>query len=339
MSVFGNMRCAPGARFFAFFVLAQVACGEQSVSVLTPRDSRDGSADTVNDVSIDASDAPGGEGGEPPEASSDNAPPRDQSSDVLDARADIAADGDAQRDVSDGAVDRIDAGSDAEGGAPEGGGPTTGCLPLGMSCSFAGECCTLSCPSIAPRVCASGPTCSLAGADCTNNADCCTNLCVGAKCEAVPAGACRPAGELCSVAGDCCGGKCSPSGGTSRCALLNDCRVLGEVCAKNDDCCSRRCGPGPGGPSVCIAAPACDAPGNTCRAQPGDRCTVNADCCSAPCGAGVDGVLRCLSMCRGECALCSEDRDCCTGLSCIADGAGNPRCGTRPVQSTSTSLR
>jgi hypothetical protein len=328
VSLFGKTRCARGARFFAFFALAQVACGEQSVSVLTPRDSRDGSVDTTDDVSIDAADDEAGS--EPPEASIDNGPPPDRSSDVVfDGRADVSfdADADATRDASDGATDRND-------GAPEGGGPTTGCLPFGMSCSFAGECCSLSCPSIAPRVCASGPTCALAGADCANNADCCSNLCIGAKCEAVPAGLCRPAGELCSVAGDCCAGKCSPSGGTSRCALLNDCRVLGEVCAKNDDCCSRKCGNGPQGPSVCLAAPACDAPGNACRGQPGDRCAVNADCCSAPCTTGVDGVLRCVAICRGECALCSEDRECCTGLACVADGVGDMRC-RRPVPSPS----
>jgi hypothetical protein len=329
---FGNMRCTRGVRFFALFMLAQAACGEQSVSVLTPRDPRDGSADSAPDASVDAIE----EGGtEPPEASSDNAAPADTSPDgVPDVRIDVAIDssGDGAPDSS---IDRSDVASDgASDGAGEGGGPTVGCLPLGMSCSFAGECCSLACPSIAPRVCASGPICTLSGVQCDNNADCCTNKCIGGNCEAVPAGVCRPAGELCSVAGDCCGGKCAATGGGSRCALLNECRVLSEVCAKNDDCCSRVCGSGPQGPSVCIVAPACDAPGNACRAQPGDRCTLNADCCSAPCGAGVDGVLRCgTTACRGECVKCSEDRECCTGMACVADGTGYLRCRTRPVQS------
>jgi hypothetical protein len=299
------------------------ACGNQSVNVLTSRDARDAAID--------------GEAGEPPpDTSVDDAPttPDAVFDGVVDLSIDVTIDAsvDAPRDLSsDPTMDRsIDVSSDGALDVPPDRNPT-GCFAVGGSCSFAAQCCTLACPDGMPRVCGSGPTCAPAGQDCVSNADCCGNRCVSAKCEGIPVGACRPAGELCSAAGDCCGGVCAPSGGASRCALLDACRVVGEVCVTNADCCSQVCGANSQGLSVCVAAPACDAPGNSCSRQGGDRCAVDAQCCSGACRAQVDGVLRCtITTCGGECAACSEDRDCCAGATCGADGMGYLRCRPRP---------
>jgi len=300
------------------------ACGNQSVNVLTSRDAAvdaeagkslpdtsiddapntpDALADGATETSIDAVD---GTADTPPDVSSDVA---------IDRSLDVS--GDVSRD-RDGPVD-----------VPPDRNPT-GCFAVGGSCSLAAQCCTLACPDGVPRVCASGPTCAPAGKDCISNADCCGNRCVGAMCEGVPMGVCLPAGELCSAAGDCCGGVCAPSGGVSRCALLDACRVVGEVCVTNANCCSQVCGVNSNGLNVCLAAPACDAPGNSCTRQGGDRCTADAQCCSTACRASVDGVLRCTTtMCGGECAACSEDRDCCAEATCGADGMGYLRCRPR----------
>jgi hypothetical protein len=160
---------------------------------------------------------------------------------LRDAAGGGAADDDGAPDA-----DSVDASFDGSGG--------NGCLSLGANCSFAAECCSLSCPTSADQRCATGPLCAPAGGSCASNADCCANRCESNVCLGVIPPACLPAGERCSSAAECCGALCLAldSGGT-RCALSGTCRPLGETCGRHSDCCSSHCGgPDPRGVQICV---------------------------------------------------------------------------------------
>jgi hypothetical protein len=290
-------------------MLAPPACGNESINVLAPRDAR---ADTVaDDAAPDVSvDAPSPDDGTMEDRPGVDGPAADIS--IMDGPAMDAPTVDIQT-------------TDA---------PTIGCGAPGDSCSFAGKCCSLSCPNPSPgaaRVCAADGICATVDEKCGNNTDCCSNRCTGDICE-LPAGRCRPAGEFCGRDDECCGNVCTvpAAGGPTRCArLAGACRVFGEVCVMNAECCSGRCNPDGAGNQFCAHAPPCGIGGNMCRGQAGDRCELTdgaTDCCSAACIPGGEGPPRCAPQsCRGECALCAENRDCCTG-QCIADDSGYRRC-------------
>jgi hypothetical protein len=293
------MRRAHDTPWFAVataLALSLVACGEQSINVLAPRD---GGADA----------GPGDDVG-PDMGPSD----------------DISVDGGPTEDTRDTSMDLP--------GAVD--GPTTGCLGFGLPCSYAGACCSLAClpgPPGMPSTCGSNPICAVAGQSCGNNADCCSDLCVSAICIGVTSGKCLPAGESCSGDSDCCGSKCGSvdGGATTRCAPLGTCKVLGEICRTQLDCCSGAWALDDRNVQVCVAAPPCGLGGNTCRGQMGDRCGQDAECCTGRCSIGDEGVSRCSSAaaCGVECELCDQGPECCSGR-CMGDESGYRRCENPP---------
>jgi hypothetical protein len=313
------VRHTPRAAWLAAggWVLVATACGNESVNVLAPRDAsvEVEAKDDAADVSVDAL----------PDVS------REASVEV---NVDVFVDMGSIDTSMDLAIEAGPADVAVDPPGPRDGGPT-GCRSPGETCTFAGACCTLSCSQVGaprdPRTCAAGPICVVAGDDCLDNEDCCSNRCEGRRCLGVSPDACWPAGELCTATSDCCGGICAAAdAGAHRCKRLSGCRVVGEMCGTRSDCCSGRCELDDRGQvHVCIQAPQCGPAGRMCFAQMGDRCRSTADCCGGECSVGDDGVDRCAplptSTCGAPCAICAGDPDCCS-KSCIVDESGYKLC-------------
>ncbi|OGR15056.1 MAG: hypothetical protein A2341_05650, partial [Deltaproteobacteria bacterium RIFOXYB12_FULL_58_9] len=204
--------------------------------------------------------------------------------------------------------------------------PPLGCMADGSVCDFAGQCCSLYCNG---GVCASGGMCSIVGAGCALDADCCSNNCVGTTC-ALSGGSCRPGGEVCGNDGDCCTNTCVADGtGISRCMMYSLCRITGEVCLADTDCCSRKCEPQGSGVSVCETLNYAGSDPKACFVV-GEYCTTNPTCCSQACrmAAGEpSNDKRCefLGGCRMVGDICARDTDCCS-FACMNTPDGAKRC-------------
>ncbi|MFO0626922.1 MAG: hypothetical protein U0325_15025 [Polyangiales bacterium] len=182
---------------------------------------------------------------------------------------------------------------------------TTTCSMRGATCALDADCC-------APDACRAGvcgARCTADGATCATSADCCAPaVCVSGTCRPT----CRPTGGACTTGADCCapggcvGGMCTPP----------PCRASGATCASDTDCCA---------PLSCrggMCRPACSTSGGTCA--------TSADCCApATCTGGM-----CRPPCTSSGAACASDTDCCASLACR-----NGTCGTpcRPTGDTCAS--
>lgn len=176
-------------------------------------------------------------------------------------------------------------------------------------------------------------------------------------------GGCRPSGEICTKAEDCCGGtnvedlpgaysgspatcvKRSPEDVFGQCRQSGGCTPRGDTCkydstdgssctanalkTKPSNCCTLG-NTDPHG--ICtvdaLYVPRCGSTGE-CRAA-GQTCASSADCCEQrPCVPDAEGVLRCgANECVNESGSCTVDADCCVGTLCvIPPGAVTGTCG------------
>ena len=185
------------------------------------------------------------------------------------------------------------------------------CQPAGASCSRATDCCDLGCNG---GKCG-GAECLREGSDCASDVECCSNECDvedggRGKCVIDGTATCRGSGDDCHSggSGDCCGvcdptGRCDPGPGT--------CRPLGDICVTAQDCCHGvACMDDGTGRLLCTSAPLAD--GISCVASfecasqscvgesppicgtaaascalTGASCTGATVCCSGPCAGGV----------------------------------------------------
>jgi hypothetical protein len=238
------------------------------------------------------------------------------------------------------------------------------CVQNGDPCSHDGDCCGGLC-DLATMTCAQpmiATACS-AGVDgevCTDCTGCCSRLCevyepTGQRvCQ--PTRGCRVNGELCFSSNDCCGGDANaglPGSGNVSCTRQNAtdpvgrcsnpiaCSPEGTIChyqnfttcgnnnARND-CCAA-----PGNTAVCkldpLGIPRCYGLGPTCR-MGGQTCSNPNDCCNGvPCVPNAAGQLVCSAVgpCVSQGGPCTQTADCCSGATCNPKpGSTTGTCGT-----------
>jgi len=138
------------------------------------------------------------------------------------------------------------------------------------------------------------PLCHEAGAPCTSDTDCCSDVCRRGQCLGVAC--CVPAGEVCETPDECCSGSCDATTGTCR-----NCRAVGAGCNLDSDCCTGRCDVHDG---LCVQ----------CLPEY-RRCESDADCCSGRCDPEHELCLGCTPA--GQ--ACETDADCCGELGCTSD--------------------
>ncbi len=206
------------------------------------------------------------------------------------------------------------------------------CVQVGDICADNLECCSGQCLKAAqtdtygacvalgvgPNRCEDG----LAGMICSSCGICCSRACApGPKgvfiCQ--PPTGCRPAGELCSTASDCCGGDPStglPGAGESvvTCEKLTSTDLFGrcksQACTPQGDVCQLSGG-------ACSAS-STSLPSNCCPtyANPSNPAWKKGTC-------EFDSLLipRCngLAECVPAGGYCSTASDCCNGLPCVPD--------------------
>jgi hypothetical protein len=157
--------------------------------------------------------------------------------------------------------------------------------------------------------CVSDRCCSLEGTSCSVADDCCSGRCESGVC------ACAGATETCSVETDCCG-RDDLSCTDGRC-----CAPSGGICGSDDQCCSGSCLDGlcaecEGGVCCrsigsCTDGPDCCSglcvDGSCTCIEPGNACSTDAECCGdAPCRGGV--------CCIAAPNTCSDNAQCCSGV-------------------------
>jgi len=125
--------------------------------------------------------------------------------------------------------------------------------------------------------------------------------------------ACRPDGQGCSNAAQCCSGNCQSNvcrGSSPPTPPSPPCLNSGASCTANTQCCSFFCGDGVCEPVACsLVGQACTPPGN---------------CCSGICTVGLFTFL-CRSMsCVGVDQPCGNDVECCEGLCSTTLGDDSP---------------
>lgn len=192
-----------------------------------------------------------------------------------------------------------------------------GCRGNGLTCSENFECCSDVCEG---GLCVDVPRCNVAGESCGTAVDCCDGLgCINDKCSA----ACGDAGVACSGPTCCSGLTCT--GGT----CVTACGGQGHTCTDPSECCTGfdcrngscfKCGDKfalCAGPADCCAGYQCDATGHcTCTDNSGS-CATDADCCSGYCWAGIS--CQCAELGHS----CIRDDQCCNGMAC-RDGVCHP---------------
>jgi hypothetical protein len=147
-----------------------------------------------------------------------------------------------------------------------------------------------------------GEACSLAG-------ECCSGRCETGSC--MPKGACAVPGAACTTRADCCSGSCEPVPGTAARQCTDFCKREGEACARAQDCCSLGCKSGVCGATLC--------------SREGSDCTTGADCCSGLC----DSDKKCTLDTKAGCRATGEDCNSGGGASCCGTCVNN-RCDLGP---------
>jgi hypothetical protein len=168
-----------------------------------------------------------------------------------------------------------------------------------------------------------------------------------------PPSGCRPTGEVCADDADCCGSATNPDGEISnvQCSKVGDnplgrcdagnactpaggiCRLQSQSCNENANCCAGNvlqfdtCAlDNLGIPRCLVAELDCADPSDYI----GQECATSADCCGLPCtphGSGEFPTLLCGEACVIEAGACTNNADCCAGLSCdIEPGASSGSC-------------
>src|SRR5450432_118635 len=160
-----------------------------------------------------------------------------------------------------------------------------------------------------------GVTCTVVGAACASNAQCCSQSCDPvAKTCASSVTTCRGPGSSCGVATDCCNLQCDTT--RAVCSSAANCTADNQTCAGSSTCCSGTCTGGKCQPlnTTCLTA------GNPCTATDGGA----GGCCSGLCSGGkcVLGASFCIQP--GD--VCVRDLDCCGGFCSKASGATEGVC-------------
>jgi hypothetical protein len=162
------------------------------------------------------------------------------------------------------------------------------------------------------------------GAQCLNDAECCTGYCMiegdAAYCQAKPKvyPACADVAAFCTQDRNCCSGLCE-GGQCFGGGVVAACLALGSSCTQADSCCSVNCVPDGNGGTACAPQPqgdgglSCGLPGAPCT-QPGQ--TDPAECCFGVCGSngqcagGTTGGNN--PNCKGSGGYCQYGSDCCS---------------------------
>jgi hypothetical protein len=251
------------------------------------------------------------------------------------------------------------------------------CVQRGDVCSSDGQCCQGVCAIAdgdSTGYCTTqetgGTNCGerkIAGEVCGDDcAECCSRTCAPYGPSGVsicqPATGCRPDGELCRSAADCCGGnpdssipgagqaeclKLSPDDIVGRCKVTG-CNPHGAICG-SPDAGTAACGgslSAPNGQSCCgknllpagvnpcsvdgLLIPRCDVLEGC--VEPEGECATADDCCNGnPCVQHEDGAFRCFETtdsCVESGGPCTATADCCVGSLCIlSPGQATGVCG------------
>lgn len=175
---------------------------------------------------------------------------------------------------------------------------TNFCRGNGAACQKAVDCCDLNCNN---GVCG-GEICAVQSDDCTSNAQCCSNICAGDRCQLDPANTmCRGVGETCNSGSQqgCCSMVCDVTQNPPRCDFgPGVCKAQNAGCTMDSDCCHGICDP-----QTKLCATPCTPTGGTCTTGP--------DCCSSVC---TNGSCAPPPACDPIGTGCTTDAQCCTGL-------------------------
>jgi hypothetical protein len=227
------------------------------------------------------------------------------------------------------------------------------CVQNGDICTSNGQCCGGICSiatgatvGLCTQPPASASNCGgVDGTVCNGCTGCCSRVCAPfitgiSICQ--PANGCHVEGDLCAKDSDCCGGEACgppdagiPGAGTVICEGATTttpgiCRspqgggpCQPQSCRPEGETCHFKNGAATCGPSSASADNCCDYLGSKsdCEVDPlgVPRCRV----------IGSDGGLAC----RGAGQLCADSLDCCNGVPCVPDGAGNLVCCSSCVPS------
>ena len=204
-------------------------------------------------------------------------------------------------------------GASGQGGTGGGGGTGVICTVAGAACASNAQCCSQSCDPVAKTCASSVTTCSGAGSSCAVATDCCNLQCDIARGVCSSATSCTADNQTCTDSSACCGGTCT--GG--KCQALNTtCLTAGNPCTATDGgsggCCSGLCS---GGRCV-LGAWFC--------IQPGDVCARDLDCCGGFCSkasGATEGV--CMDVGTTGTGNCTHDGVLCDGCgSCCSKNCG-----------------
>jgi hypothetical protein len=216
----------------------------------------------------------------------------------------------------DGSVTAGAAGTNAGGSATGGAGGGITCSLAGATCVNNADCCTQSCDQTM-KICVPNGTCKIGGSACTIPQDCCTSVCNGGVCGMTQ---CISDNQACSTDAQCCGGVCGSGGdggGRTCVPLTGACRTTGNSCTAHSQCCSKLCNNG-----TC-------SEGSICT-QTGDVCAADFQCCGGICNKAQGATL---GLCRQPsapgttgCAVAGEVCSTVTGDAGVSD-AGIPNCG------------
>lgn len=166
------------------------------------------------------------------------------------------------------------------------------------------------------------PTCAAANETCAQNTDCCSQVCQNGRCGCVPTGErCPRPGDGPGPAAGCCAGFCGPS---LTCGTR--CRPDGQACDNAQQCCGGTRG------AFCVEGRCASACTSNCTSRGGmDRCG-NDRCggvCPDQCASFYGPGYRCADPVRHLCVGPPCIRNC-AGRTCGPDGCDGS-CGTCPA--------
>lgn len=148
-----------------------------------------------------------------------------------------------------------------------------------------------------------------------------------------PASGCKPVGETCVTAADCCSignnkvscNKANPNDPLGVCSNPSGCKPNGDICRlqtnqcnATDNCCSGNVQQFDTCKQDNLGVPRCSyKKGDPCVPSNG-VCATSADCCNInPCVPDGDGGLTCYpGPCVPAAGNCTNDADCCVGGHC-----------------------
>ena len=209
------------------------------------------------------------------------------------------------------------------------------CTPLGGACSVAGQCCGGgACTAVGgdQKHCVADNTCLPSGLTCQQATDCCSLRCgAQGRCEEPPSGGgvalCTPSGSdaesnRCTADGECCSNDCDETTGLCRRNSAGSCHTLGERCATegfDGSCCSKLCANFGSEQTPQLRC----ARSSICGAR-GELCSTGDQCCSGICQD--DGRCPTQSEIGGTGFVgepCQNDRECAT-RACAPSVVGGP---------------